>query len=627
MDYGMGAKISVFATIAMFCLLANLAGPSSAILMIPRNGTWPVAEFRFSLAGTADKDLWPSVLTKDHIGITNCTDPDGFKTPACVSGAYHPINNYFRSFAGYPVSNSFDFNAVDDRTSRTLKGITRLGYHTETWTMAPHAAAVAVHEELRSTWNMRLDRAPLNYGYSLLRTIEVDAMSPMVRSACVPARGLWSKTFNRSGVEVFPMDFPVLKRDQFWEPDVDVWFGNGETGQVFLNASLLDLADIVDNRDFVVKTHWVTLPDDFGDESIGLVILNSAAYPGPGLPHGPRFDLGIACAIDARWAPSGNIAETSKLDWARGGYKIPTRSVAHNLREPPDDSNGRNFGDRLFLPGREEDKWKQITLSEDWSNALTPPIPGRAGNASTLDAIFEDTIPNIWAVAGANESLWKQMYFYHGEPLRPEIVVLAEHVSASLVADGLSRVGLGLQPMIWELSSSLWGDFHRPKTDYDPDYFSLGIFDLASPYNRSDGTPLTMKASVYGYGLRLEGISGIFAVAVLCLHIIVVILHILCLFFVFGNQTMATWKTSTEFMLLGMGSASNRDFDDETLEMLRYGGVGAERAATFGSLVRIEALTDGSAPVQEVRLRLGKGTAGMGKMEHGRTCIVSGADN
>lgn len=634
MDYGIRAKIAVFAAISFFCILANLAGPSSAILMIPRNGTWPVAEFTFAIKGTADTDLWPTVVTKDHIGPAKCTDPDAFQSPECVSGAYPPLKNYFRSFISYPSDGSFEFHTIDSRAFRRVHGNTRVTWapHFQTWATTPHAAAVTVHEEIRTIWAIRLNDVPLFYRNAYVRTIEVDTTAPIVRTACVPATGLWSKVFNSSDGEVFPMDFPVLKADTIWgdlnrtlENDKNSYFHNGDTRQVDLNASLLNLAYIADGRKFVVKTYWVTLPDGFGDESIGLLILNSAEDKG--FAHGSRFDLGIACSVDARWAPSRNRVSTSQQDWAWAGFRYPTQTSPQHQRERPADEDGRVYGDRFFLPGREEDGWKRMTLSEDWTNALTPPIPGRAGNASTLDAIFEDTIPNLWAVT-VGTSLRNKMYDYH-KPGAYEILGLTELVSATLVADGASRIGLGLQDPMWVLNPPL-GAYHWPEgVDHrnHKDYFSLGVFGLPFPFNSTEGTHLVLEASVYGYGLNLEGLSGIFAVLVLSLHLAVVVLHIVLLYFKFGNQTMTTWKSSAELLLLTMGSASSKELDDETREMLRYGGVGAERAATFGSLVRIEALTDESAPVQEVRMRLGKGKGIMGKIEHGKTCIVSGADN
>ena len=66
MEYGTPAKIAVFIIISLFCIIANLVGPSSAILLIPSNHTWPVADYKFVINGTHDKDLWPQTLKGPH---------------------------------------------------------------------------------------------------------------------------------------------------------------------------------------------------------------------------------------------------------------------------------------------------------------------------------------------------------------------------------------------------------------------------------------------------------------------------------------------------------------------------------------------------------------------------------
>ncbi|KAK4671376.1 hypothetical protein QC764_600767 [Podospora pseudoanserina] len=94
--------------------------------------------------------------------------------------------------------------------------------------MAPHAASVVVHEEIRMVWSTRLIGAPLNYGKSFLRTAIVDTTNPIVRSACVPARNLSDTTTysDAFGSEKFNMTFPILKEDDFWVP----WVPGGEEG-------------------------------------------------------------------------------------------------------------------------------------------------------------------------------------------------------------------------------------------------------------------------------------------------------------------------------------------------------------------------------------------------------------
>ncbi|KAK4663052.1 hypothetical protein QC763_600767 [Podospora pseudopauciseta] len=121
--------------------------------------------------------------------------------------------------------------------------------------MAPHAASVVIHEEIRMAWSTRLIGAPLNYGKSFLRTAIVDTTNPIVRSACVPARNLSDTTTysDAFGSEKFNMTFPILKEDDFWVPWVpggEEGFESGPDGTVPLDAPLLDLAEIVHGRDF-----------------------------------------------------------------------------------------------------------------------------------------------------------------------------------------------------------------------------------------------------------------------------------------------------------------------------------------------------------------------------------------
>ncbi|KAK0701226.1 hypothetical protein B0H67DRAFT_650453 [Lasiosphaeris hirsuta] len=579
MDYGMGTKISVFLAITLFCLMANLVGPSSAILLIPRNYTWPVAEYQFSINGTADSDLWPRVLTAAHIGGANCRGgAAAIASPGCVAGAYPPIAHYFRSFTAYPFGGSFEFSATDSRTSRMLHGNTRnkMTHYSETWTMAPHAASVLVHEELRLIWSNRLNDVPLNYRNAFLRTVRADTTGPAVRTACSPARNLSASVFTQAGADMFPLYFPVLQEDRFWVPYFQTnGFGGGPIGRVHLNASLLDLPPrLIDGRNLVVKTTWVSLPNGFGAASTGLLILMSAADQTG--PHGVRFELGMG--------PTGRGPPTGTR---------PRRRGSGGARPPPT---------------------TPAACGPGWLRALTPAIPGRAGNATTLDALFEDTVPNEWAVA-EHPSIRQCLELYHS-PYRVELVVLTEHIVATLVADGLARLGLGLQAMIWDLERPI-DNVGRTRAPYQ-DLFSLGGVALPPPYNSPDGTQLVMTTEVAGYGLRLEGLSGVFAAVVLGLHLLFVIIHLVFVFWVFRGQTMGAWESLTEFLLLALASSSAKEFDEDTREMLSCGGVGAERATTFARLVRIESSSDGGSPGQEVRLRLGKGGDRLERLEPGR---------
>ncbi|KAK4178381.1 hypothetical protein QBC36DRAFT_344662 [Triangularia setosa] len=500
-------KVMVLLSAVLFTGMANLVGPSSAILMIPKNHTWPIAEYSFSLNGLSSRDLWPESLTRHHTGGTSC-GPDtsnAFENVSCIAAAYQPVGHYFKSFISYPQDGSFFFDVFDARTSRTLHGNTRgMGINTETWTMAPHAATVVVQEPIRAIWSRLLRGARGNLKYASLRTSRAETTNPVVRAACVPVRNLSSKVTDH----IFPMEFPIFKEFDFWTAGKLHGFNSGPTALLDLDISLLDIPVASQTRKFIVKTHWIALPSlRFGSVSAGLLILMSTASENN--PHGSTFNLAMGCSLDARWAPAQNYRISTETDWARGGFTYPTQGKLTTPRPLPENTHW--LDEHLFLPNPSSGSgWSRISLSQDWLRALTPPIisGAHANNITTLESILENHDPLPLG------------QFYHSRE-RYELLVLAEHALASMVADGIARVGLSLQPMAWDLFNPLTSLSNREQ-------FSLGGVELPFPFNRTDNSDrvLRLETEVQGYGLRIEGRTGSFAVAVLAVYVVVVLVHI-----------------------------------------------------------------------------------------------------
>lgn len=603
-EYKNGHRVVIGLMAILFCVLANSAGPSSAILMIPQNQTWPSAKYDFFLNGTKLNDIWPPTLTDRNIGGPQCNDSQmAIEDPSCVGAAYQPISHYFSSFISYPQGDSFVFDAADALTIRTLQGSVRSSgtYGGETWTMAPHAATVAVQEPIRAVWSLRLqDLSNSKMGLSYSRTGRVDVTVPVVRTACVPMRNLSSSVVNGSdsnGGGKFPMNFPVLSEYEFWYQPPDKkpgTFGSGPTQSLDLDESLLDVgAESNSNRSLIIRTYWIPLPDRFGSVSTGLVILMSAAGE-DGEGHGSRFNLGIGCAIDARWSPGQNSLTSSQSDWALAGYSYPTRSSLFGQRAATDSLGGQH----LFLPAP-NGGWQRIGLSPEWLQALTPIIPSRGTNTSTLDAIFEDTIPALWAVV-VRGSLPQAIYDYIA-PDRYELLALAEHAAANLMADGISRTGLHLQPRIWDLVN--------PLSNLPANTFSRGNPDvvLPAPYNYSEGTrttPLQIKLTVEGYAYRLGAGVNLFAFAVMCTYLIIVAFHVVVI--VLKIYDSSKWTTLTEILILALA----------TSETLSCGAAGVKRYKMYAH--RVVVRESGG----EVKLQLQQDASSGTRVEEGKKCGI-----
>ncbi|KAM7187490.1 hypothetical protein V8F20_010939 [Naviculisporaceae sp. PSN 640] len=657
--YRLWAKVAVFMGIIFFCSMANLVGPSSAILLIPRNHTWTVADFAFHVNGTREDHLWPTTLTADHIGGPNCGPGavDQFKRADCVSGGYAGLANYFRPFIAYPVNQNFEFNIQDSRTNRVLFGSTRhtlANHFTETWTLAPHAATVAVSEPLRSGWNQYLYSVNHNFRFASERSVKVQSTSSAVRAACQPLR-LWEPgvIFNDTitGEEMFSVDFPVLQEEVHWVPsppvreDGNKTFDGGPTARVNFTTSLLDLDIDLDEinsttQPLIVRSHWVQLPEHlFPFARTGLLLLMSAADSEAG--HDTRMLNSWGCVADARWVKAENTADTDLSTWApwSSGFQVKTEPLDH--RPMPEGTNGH--GDRMFLPSRETG-WEPITLTPAWLEALTPPMSDHRSprlTTSTIGALLEDWLPTLWAVA--EHEFLKGTINGYTDSRREELVVGIEHAVANLVADGVSRVGLSMQGMVWDLARPL-GILHggdpnsEPPVPGNPD-FSLGTIPLPAPYNGSavkyknghgleidvlmgeKSEQLVMTAKVNGYGLRMAGRGGLFALVIMCTYLLVALLHVCFVLIAFRCRTMDAFESQTELLLLGMASrkgANDENKEAETEEMLACGGLGIDRAATYARVVRIGTATRSdnigdqegfgvTTAVQEIRLSLGDG--------------------
>lgn len=229
---------------------------------------------------------------------------------------------------------------------------------------------------------------------------------------------------------------------------------------------------------------------------------------------------------------------------------------------------------------------------------MTPLVPGRVGDVSTLDTIFEDNIPNLWAVR-VSPSLSETIDTYHADH-RYELLAFAEHPVACLVADGVSRTGLGLQHNIWALEGNL------TEQSADTDDFTDGNPNivLGIPFNNSQGsTPLQMQTEIEGFGYKIRDFTGIFAATILFVHLAIVVLHVLAVFVT--KRTGSVWTSVTEILFLAL--SSHPLHDGETREMLSCGATGVE---TFKTLrhrvsVRVSAVANDPTTTKVVELQLG----------------------
>src|SRR5271155_795712 len=155
-------RFQLFGFLFIAGVIAATAGPSSAILMIPQNRTWPTGSINFYLNGTVDQ-LWPSILTGSDIGGPGCDLPEATSDPHCAAGGYVPLKAHYDNLNINPLMD-FSFIVTDNVTTRVLQGNIRNSWETgsESFMQSPHVATGALEEPIRQAWSLALRNITAN---------------------------------------------------------------------------------------------------------------------------------------------------------------------------------------------------------------------------------------------------------------------------------------------------------------------------------------------------------------------------------------------------------------------------------------------------------------------------------
>lgn len=512
-------KFWIFSAFTVAGIVAGLAGPSSAILMIPRNQTWSTATWEYYLTGTTN-DLWPAVLQQQHTGGSDCNSPNATDNAFCVSGGYSALFHHFSVFTQMPQSNAFTIDVEDKATKQTLKGNIRNNWQpdSETWTQAPHAATTVLEEPLREVWSFNLRYTSGNLVYSSIRTVRSETRFPVVRTVCVPLQNI--------SASVSSLPFPVLPEYDFWHvPSVaSGYYGNGPVASLELSQSAGQIWNSSASRvPLSARAKWISLPAEFGSITSGLII---AIPPEPGQSNA----LAITCSVDSRWAKGESWLTSSQEDWAWAGFYGPMQSNPLRTRSGYNDYGGA----RLFLP-IDDGSWSRIAADEAWLDALTPQLSTSSGTASTtLESTLANSIPNVVNINSIDD------VFSNTSSI---LIPFVEHVISTTMADGISRVGSALQMntsnLIKKLTSVPTAQIRLSRKPLDPP---------SGPF-----TKMQMRTEVQGYSYSTSGFTVWLALTVLFLHCLIAAGYTL-LVVGWTGKTSSCWDSVSELLALVQNS-------------------------------------------------------------------------
>lgn len=178
-------------------LLALLAGPSSALLMIPQShNDWDAGHATFYMAGT-NESVWPTLLDQEYIGGTHCLSPNQSDLTAqlpsaesCIWWGSATIQEYFLSsvwdfFQNMPVQDELISRIIHLEMNGPsivgngvyLPACLYSNLFVGIWEDAKQTAPIAAQGSLRK-W------ANLQYRSKTGSTITMNSLLPFVKTLC-----------------------------------------------------------------------------------------------------------------------------------------------------------------------------------------------------------------------------------------------------------------------------------------------------------------------------------------------------------------------------------------------------------------------------------------------------------
>ncbi|KAL6359106.1 hypothetical protein LRP88_09306 [Fusarium phalaenopsidis] len=312
--------------------LALLAGPETAVLMIPRKMDWPVDGGIYWLNGSDDQ-LWPKFLDAAYYSEINCTfETSQFTDNRCPSHSLLPMYQHFISWwNGYNTGYGFEQN--DGWQRKMIYARPALLSDANTWAYSAHAPTAVLQDALRGYHfkalkylaHKRPDTKPFprRLDWAKPKRYEVEIKVSAARVYCELqgimdyGKDLTVKLPNLKGLDEYWKDKGIRPEMEMHgakvldEVDVlgDVQRALAARG-ILRDEESAPNESIFDNRrdKLIVATDiW-----DATKNSLGLVILFKDLFNRTNVTAdiSPPSNV-VACSIDARWAKGKTIIQTT----------------------------------------------------------------------------------------------------------------------------------------------------------------------------------------------------------------------------------------------------------------------------------------------------------------------------
>ncbi|UPK97982.1 hypothetical protein LCI18_008917 [Fusarium solani-melongenae] len=471
--------------------LALLAGPATAVLMIPKKMNLLVSGGIYWLNGSDDQ-LWPKFLDAAYYSEVNCTLETGqFTDNRYPSQSFLPMYQHFMSWwNGYSAGYGFELN--DGWQRKMIYARPALVSDANTWAYSAHAPTAVLQDALR--------------GYHFKALQYLAHKHPDMKPFSI--RLNWAQPKRYEGImdiygKSLTVKFPNLKGlDEYWkdkgvQPEMEMH-----------GAKVLDEVDVLDI--------WNTTKN-----SLGLVVLFKALFNRTNVTAdiSPPSNV-VACSIDARWAKGKMIIQTTTDDDPILHNYYSGKVL--NLIQTELDFPGRKGYVRTRPPPYP--MVEDIRFSPDWYDMLSPTLPDTSPASLPWMPIqgSKRTTPETLLINVYNEN------FRQTE---------LENLIATVFVDGLSRSDLIPNYNASRfLKAWSFGEFGFENDKLARKLLHKGdpkeIFPKPAILKSGNSTRLEMKAIYYGYVMTAKDWFDYFCMVCLGLHDAIAIAHTFFVVFV-----------------------------------------------------------------------------------------------
>lgn len=510
-------KLGLFGSLLVAGILAVIAGPASAVLLIPRFDEWSAGGSIFFLDGTAD-EIWPNRLSYDDPDDPlYCTGPSSISNGVCPSGGFQALWNHYQQvnvssfldvgtklpYAGDLAGSRYYYETGPELqvpARITLGNVRRNNGALSTFLIQPHAATTIFQRQLTVDWfnaaqnvsNRLLENIARYHSHSNLNS-RIKTQIPSVGVRCSAAQNI---SADSKEVE-FPTQQPT---------------GIGNQKATLPNINSTSVSHL--------RLAWAVLND-----TIWPGVTTGAYLELPWSTNDSRVVIG--CTIRASWL-EGEL-------WHAGpAYAIYTERV--------------EFGTN-----------REITVDRSWLDALTPPTPLRGPGyfdfePSILESILiasgiDTPSPN----SGTNNERMTATDIWNGEEFTGggNRTTFLESILASHFVDGIARTGSHRAYNTTDSSSDVPLALFARGSDYNKTLLR-GTNALEHPAPGAKYTELRQNVTIEGYMFRATSVADYLSMSVVAFHIAIALAHTSwCLWY---KTSSGCWDTITELLVLAQNS-------------------------------------------------------------------------